>query len=127
MRVDALFPPAENVEAIGYDKMRINHSSLDNPLVILANKALCAMALAAITLAHVHSAAGRGWFTWCLPIRLYGLGFIGCAPNAAPGVAAVDADAQKTTRPIGRFFVLSRWSHVSKEVICIVQLTTIFP
>jgi hypothetical protein len=44
MRLDPLIPRAEKVtlvlEAIGDDKVRINHSSLVNPLVVLADQAL---------------------------------------------------------------------------------------
>ncbi len=44
MRVDPALPRAEKsvlvLEAIGDDKVRVNHSSLDSPLVILANQAL---------------------------------------------------------------------------------------
>ena len=49
MRVDTLVPRAEKLvlvlEAIGDDKVRINSTSLDNPLVVLANQALKALAL----------------------------------------------------------------------------------
>ena len=44
MRVDPVIPRCEKctlvIEAIGDDKVRINHQSLDTPLVILANQAL---------------------------------------------------------------------------------------
>ena len=44
MRVDPALPRAEKctlvLEAIGDDKVRVNHQSLDTPLVILANQAL---------------------------------------------------------------------------------------
>ena len=44
MRVDPAIPRCEKctlvIEAIGGDKVRVNHQSLDTPLVILANQAL---------------------------------------------------------------------------------------
>jgi hypothetical protein len=44
MRVDSVIPRAEKctlvIEAIGDDKVRVNHQSLDAPLIILANQAL---------------------------------------------------------------------------------------
>ena len=44
MRVDPVIPRCEKgtlvVEAIGGDKVRVNHQSLDSPLVILADQAL---------------------------------------------------------------------------------------
>jgi hypothetical protein len=44
MRVDPDIPRCEKctlvIEAIGGDKVRVNHQSLDSPLVILANQAL---------------------------------------------------------------------------------------
>jgi hypothetical protein len=44
MRVDPLVPRAEKLvlvlEAIGDDKVRIDSTSLDNPLVVLADQAL---------------------------------------------------------------------------------------
>jgi hypothetical protein len=44
MRVDPVIPRYEKctlvVEAIGGDKVRVNHQSLDSPLVILADQAL---------------------------------------------------------------------------------------
>jgi hypothetical protein len=49
MRVDPLLPRAEKLvpvlEAIGDDKVRINSTSLDNPLVVLANEALEVVAI----------------------------------------------------------------------------------
>ena len=50
MRVDPVIPRCEKctlvVEAIGDDKVRVNHLSLDTPLVILANQALEIVAVA---------------------------------------------------------------------------------
>jgi hypothetical protein len=44
MRVDPVIPRCEKctlvIEAIGGDKVRVNHQSLDAPLVFLANQAL---------------------------------------------------------------------------------------
>ena len=44
MRVDPLVPRAQKIvlvlEAIGDDEVRINSTSLDNPLVVLADQAL---------------------------------------------------------------------------------------
>ena len=44
MRVDPVIPRCEKctlvIEAIGDDKVRVNHQSLDTPLVILADQAL---------------------------------------------------------------------------------------
>ena len=44
MRVDPVIPRCEKCtlvsEATGGDKVRVNHQSLDTPLVILANQAL---------------------------------------------------------------------------------------
>jgi hypothetical protein len=49
MRVDPVLPRAEKctlvIEAIGDDKVRVNHQSLDAPLVILANQALEVVAI----------------------------------------------------------------------------------
>ena len=49
MRVDPLLPRAEKLfmvlEAIGDDKVRINSTSLDNPLVVLAYEALEVVAI----------------------------------------------------------------------------------
>jgi hypothetical protein len=49
MRVDPVIPRAEKcllvLEAIGDDKVRVNHQSLDAPLVILANQALEVIAI----------------------------------------------------------------------------------
>jgi hypothetical protein len=49
MRVDPVLPRAEKcvltLEAIGDDKVRVNHQSLDSPLVILANQALEVVAI----------------------------------------------------------------------------------
>lgn len=49
MRVDPALPWAEKctlvLEAIGDDKVRVNHQSLDSPLVILADQALEVVAI----------------------------------------------------------------------------------
>jgi hypothetical protein len=49
MRVDPVLPRAEKctlvIETIGDDKVRVNHQSLDAPLVILANQALEVVAI----------------------------------------------------------------------------------
>jgi hypothetical protein len=49
MRLDPLIPRAEKLvltlEAIGDDKVRMNSTSLDNPLVVLANEALEVVAI----------------------------------------------------------------------------------
>jgi hypothetical protein len=49
MRVDPLVPRAEKItavlEAIGDDKVRVNSTSLDNPLVVPADQAVVVAAL----------------------------------------------------------------------------------
>ena len=49
MRVDPVIPRCEKctlvIEAIGGDKVRVNHQSLHNPLVVLENQALEAVGI----------------------------------------------------------------------------------
>jgi hypothetical protein len=54
MSVDLIHPAAEKItlvlEGIGDDKIRVNSSSLDHPLVILPDQALEIVAIAKITI-----------------------------------------------------------------------------
>ena len=53
MRLDLMLPAAEKItlvlEGIGDDRVRVNSSSLDHPLVILPDQALEIVAIAKIT------------------------------------------------------------------------------
>ena len=74
MRVDPALPRAEKctlvLEAIGDDKVRVNHQSLDSPLVILADQALEIIAAGKPLHSGRPNTSTSTWAGWWTPVTV---------------------------------------------------------